>query len=120
MYHNRTGGAKYTKNKRGEGGRWDYHGIIPGLGKIMALSIEKKVQLKTRKSKGSTPLLRRVNGAAITYAPFLTILSISLDHHSIPLVLAIKNVLSGPMLKEEGSISYTEGGIHFMDYTQYI
>ena len=54
------GGAKYTRNNKGDG-NWMYHGIISDLDKHTALSIEKKIQIKSRKTKGNTPLIRRIN-----------------------------------------------------------
>ena len=55
-----SGGARYTKMKKGEG-KWEYYGFILGLDKSTALSIEKKVHIHSRKYKGSTPLEKRVN-----------------------------------------------------------
>ena len=55
-----VGGAKYTKNKKGDG-EWLIYGIIDGLGKNIALSIEKKIQKRTKKAQGKTPLERRIN-----------------------------------------------------------
>jgi len=55
-----TGGARYTKNKKGNG-KWDYHGFILGLDKKLALSIEKKIHIHSRKMRGKTPLEKRIN-----------------------------------------------------------
>ena len=55
-----VGGARYTSLKRGEGS-WYYYGYVMNLSKSMALSIEKKIQKRTRKTKGSSPLDRRLN-----------------------------------------------------------
>lgn len=55
-----VGGAKYTKNKKCEG-EWMYYGQITNLDKHLALSIEKKIQKRTKKSWGRTPLERRLN-----------------------------------------------------------
>jgi len=55
-----VGGAKYTKNMKGEG-EWTYYGHILNLEKRQALSIEKKIQIRSRKTKGCTPLERRLN-----------------------------------------------------------
>lgn len=59
--HNRelVGGAKYTTNYKGDG-EWMYYGYIKNLEKCQALSIEKKIQIKSRKVSGKTPLLRRL------------------------------------------------------------
>lgn len=55
-----VGGAKYTKNKKCDG-EWMYYAQIKNLDKHLALSIEKKIQKRTKKSWGSTPLERRLN-----------------------------------------------------------
>jgi predicted GIY-YIG superfamily endonuclease len=55
-----VGGAKYTKSRKGEGD-WKYYGYIQGLDKHTALSVEKKIQIRSRKTKGCTPLERRIN-----------------------------------------------------------
>ena len=54
------GGARYTKMKK-EDGTWEYYGFILGLDKSTALSIEKKIHLRTRKTHGNTPLEKRIN-----------------------------------------------------------
>ena len=55
-----TGGAKYTKIKKGDG-EWQYFGYIINLEKCQALSIEKKIQKRTKKCLGNTPLDKRLN-----------------------------------------------------------
>ena len=55
-----VGGAKYTKNKKNDG-EWVIYGIITDLEKRQALSLEKKIQIRSRKTKGLTPLDRRLN-----------------------------------------------------------
>lgn len=55
-----VGGAKYTKMKKGTG-FWEYYGFILGLNKIESLSIEKKIHLRSRKTKGNSPLEKRIN-----------------------------------------------------------
>jgi putative endonuclease len=60
-----VGGAKYTTLRKGTG-EWKYYGWIVGkdnfiLEKIPALSLEKKIKLLSRKSKGKTPIERRIN-----------------------------------------------------------
>ena len=55
-----VGGAKYTKIKKNNG-EWIYYGQILNLEKKQALSIEKKIQIRSRKTKGLTPLDRRLN-----------------------------------------------------------
>lgn len=59
-----VGGAKYTTSRKGSG-EWKYYGWIVGkddfiLEKIPALSLEKRIQLLSRKSKGKTPIERRL------------------------------------------------------------
>ena len=55
-----VGGAKYTKSKKQEG-QWIYYGQILNLEKKQALSLEKKIQIRSRKTKGATPLDKRLN-----------------------------------------------------------
>jgi len=55
-----VGGAKYTKSKKCDG-EWIYYAQITTLNKHLALSIEKKIQKRTKKSAGKTPLERRIN-----------------------------------------------------------
>ena len=55
-----VGGAKYTSCKK-ENGVWYYFGNILNLEKCQALSIEKKIQKRSRKTKGSSPLNKRLN-----------------------------------------------------------
>lgn len=55
-----VGGAKYTKAMKKDG-EWLYYGTINNLTKHLALSIEKKIQKRTKKSKGKNPLERRIN-----------------------------------------------------------
>jgi predicted GIY-YIG superfamily endonuclease len=58
-----VGGAKYTTCKKGEG-EWLYYGWIrtineDGIQKNIALSIEKKIKIRSKKCKGS-PIERRL------------------------------------------------------------
>ncbi len=56
-----TGGARYTTANKGEG-EWKYYGWIksePILEKNLALSIERKIKIRSKKQKG-TPLERRL------------------------------------------------------------
>jgi len=59
-----VGGAKYTSNFKKDG-EWIYYGIINNLSKNIALSIEKKIQIKSRKISGKTPLERRLKAINI-------------------------------------------------------
>jgi len=56
-----VGGAKYTKIKKGEG-KWVFYGWIKSnniLVKNRALSLEKKIQINSRKQSG-TPIQKRL------------------------------------------------------------
>jgi predicted GIY-YIG superfamily endonuclease len=60
-----VGGAKYTKIKKEEG-EWKMYGYVSlqeggFLEKRQALSIEKKIQIRSRKTKGCSPLDKRLN-----------------------------------------------------------
>ena len=57
--HNKelVGGAKYTTINKGEGD-WVFYGFIKNLNKILALSFEKKIKIKSRRMSG-TPLEKR-------------------------------------------------------------
>ena len=55
-----VGGAKYTKMKKDDG-EWTYYGQIVNLDKHTALSVEKKIQIRSRKTKGGSPLEKRLN-----------------------------------------------------------
>ena len=55
-----SGGAKYTKMKKGSG-NWEYYGFILNLDKHTALSIEKKVHIYSKRTYGLTPLEKRIN-----------------------------------------------------------
>ncbi len=59
-----VGGAKYTSNFKKDG-EWLYYGTINNLSKNIALSIEKKIQIKSRKITGKTPLERRLKAINI-------------------------------------------------------
>ncbi len=58
--HNKelVGGAKYTTMNKGLG-EWKYYGYIENLNKHNALSLEKRIKLKSRKMKG-TPIEKRL------------------------------------------------------------
>jgi len=55
-----VGGAKYTKIKKGNG-IWEYYGFILDLEKIESLVIEKKIHVYSKKTKGNSPLEKRLN-----------------------------------------------------------
>ena len=44
-----------------ETGEWSFYGFINNLDKKLSLSIEKKIHIRSKKTKGSTPLERRLN-----------------------------------------------------------
>ena len=54
-----VGGAKYTKMKK-QDGSWKLFGKILELDKSTALSIEKKIHLRTKKTRGTNPLEKRL------------------------------------------------------------
>jgi predicted GIY-YIG superfamily endonuclease len=54
-----VGGARYTSNFKKDG-EWLYYGHIADVEKRMALSIEKKIKIKSRKMVAKTPLERRL------------------------------------------------------------
>lgn len=53
-----VGGAKYTKINK-ETGEWKFYGFIKNLNKRQALSLEKRIKLKSRKMSGS-PIEKRL------------------------------------------------------------
>lgn len=55
-----VGGAKYTHSNKGCG-EWRFYGYIENLEKRMALSIEKRIQIRARKMKAREPLQRRLD-----------------------------------------------------------
>ena len=52
-----VGGAKYTTSNKGTG-QWVFHGFIKNLDKKTALSLEKKIKIRSRKVTG-TPIEKR-------------------------------------------------------------
>jgi predicted GIY-YIG superfamily endonuclease len=52
-----VGGAKYTTGNKGMG-EWKFYGFIKNLGKHLALSLEKKIKIRSRKVSG-TPIEKR-------------------------------------------------------------
>lgn len=64
-----VGGAKYTKLKKLDG-NWIYYGYIENLEKRQALSIEKRIQIKSRKVTGKTPLERRLKAIELILADY--------------------------------------------------
>jgi predicted GIY-YIG superfamily endonuclease len=57
-----VGGAKYTHRHGSQAGGnpWKYFGYIPGLDKHRALSIEKRIQIRSRRMKAPRAIDRRV------------------------------------------------------------
>lgn len=53
-----SGGARYTTNNK-KNGEWICYGYIDNVAKRKALSLEKKIKIKSRKMKG-TPLEKRL------------------------------------------------------------
>jgi len=61
------GGAKYTTRNKGNSNdeKWILYGYIPNLNKHQALSIEKRIQIKSRKIKKEEPVERRLEAIDI-------------------------------------------------------
>jgi predicted GIY-YIG superfamily endonuclease len=55
-----VGGAKYTHSNKGVG-EWRFYGYIENLEKRVALSIEKRIQIRARKMSAREPLRRRLD-----------------------------------------------------------
>jgi putative endonuclease len=53
-----VGGAKYTTSNKGEGS-WVFYGFIRNLDKHTALSLEKKIKIRSKKVSG-TPIEKRI------------------------------------------------------------
>jgi len=53
-----VGGAKYTKINKNNG-EWKFYGFILNLNKRQALSIERKIKIRSRKMSG-TPIEKRI------------------------------------------------------------
>jgi predicted GIY-YIG superfamily endonuclease len=58
-----VGGAKYTTSNKGDG-NWFFYGFIRNVNKSTALSLEKKIKIKSKKLSGS-PLDRRMKAIEI-------------------------------------------------------
>jgi predicted GIY-YIG superfamily endonuclease len=79
-----VGGAKYTKMKK-ESGEWSFYGFIHNLDKKLSLSIEKKIHIQSKKTRGGTPLERRIkcinkileNYPELSFIPCDTLISLS-------------------------------------------
>jgi predicted GIY-YIG superfamily endonuclease len=54
-----VGGARYTTSNKGEG-KWVFYGFIRNVNKSIALSLEKKIKIRSKKLSGS-PIDRRMN-----------------------------------------------------------
>jgi predicted GIY-YIG superfamily endonuclease len=55
-----VGGARYTHANKGPG-EWRFYGYVENLEKRVALSIEKRIQIRARKMKARDPLQRRLD-----------------------------------------------------------
>ena len=53
-----AGGARYTTSNK-QTGEWKFYGHVTNLNKSMALSIEKKIKIRSKKKSG-TPVERRL------------------------------------------------------------
>jgi predicted GIY-YIG superfamily endonuclease len=79
-----VGGAKYTKMKK-ESGEWSFYGFIHNLEKKKALSVEKKIHIQSKKTRGGSPLERRLkcinkileNYPELSFVPCDTLISLS-------------------------------------------
>lgn len=54
-----VGGARYTKMQKGLG-EWKFYGYIENVDKILSLSLEKKIKIRTRRIKIGKPLEKRL------------------------------------------------------------
>lgn len=57
---NLCGGARYTSKHKPENHDWFFYGYIPNLTKHQALSIEKKIQIRSRRMKDKKAIDRRI------------------------------------------------------------
>jgi predicted GIY-YIG superfamily endonuclease len=55
-----VGGARYTHRNAPADSQWVFYGHVPGLDKHRALSIEKKVQIRSRRMKDKRAIDRRM------------------------------------------------------------
>ena len=63
-----VGGAKYTTFNKGTGS-WNYYGFVKNLEKCQSMSLEKKIQRKSRKLKGK-PIERRLKAIDIILSEY--------------------------------------------------
>ena len=54
-----VGGARYTKIKKGSG-EWYFYGYIENVDKHIALSLEKKIKIRSRQLSSKSPLEKRL------------------------------------------------------------
>lgn len=64
-----VGGAKYTTSNKGNGA-WIIYGFIKNVNKSQALSLEKRIKIKSRKMTG-TPIERRINAINILLKDYI-------------------------------------------------
>jgi putative endonuclease len=84
-----VGGAKYTKAKK-QNGEWLVYGTINDLNKNLALSIEKKIQKKSRKSTGKTTIEKRINAIdciLLNFTDYKFIINTTQIHNSVENIL---------------------------------
>ncbi len=77
-----VGGAKYTTNNK-ELGEWVFYGFIRNLEKRPSLSLEKRIQLKSRKLSGK-PIERRLKAIKIILDDYN---QKNLTNHSFDIIL---------------------------------
>ena len=63
-----VGGAKYTTSNKGSG-EWLFYGFIRNLSKSLSLSLEKRIELKSRKLKGK-PIEKREQAINLILSDF--------------------------------------------------
>jgi putative endonuclease len=63
-----VGGAKYTTSNKGEG-QWIFYGFIRNVNKSTALSLEKKIKIKSKRLTGS-PIDRRMKAIDILLSEY--------------------------------------------------
>jgi putative endonuclease len=63
-----VGGAKYTTSNKGEG-QWIFYGFIRNVNKSTALSLEKKIKIKSKRLTGS-PIDRRIKAIDILLSEY--------------------------------------------------
>jgi putative endonuclease len=66
-----VGGAKYTTNNKGLGA-WYFYGFIKNVNKSQALSLEKRIKIKSKKLTGK-PIERRIKAINLLLVDYLNL-----------------------------------------------